>query len=64
MIKEDTKLSTKEGDVKGDMKSEVKPNVTLDKNKGLDVHVPVTRCNLIDFPKFARPHKYSLSLSQ
>ena len=49
VIKEDTKLSTKEGDVKGDMKSEVKPNVTLDKNKGLDVHMPVTSGNLIDF---------------
>ena len=49
MIKEDTKLSTKEGDVKGDMKSEVKPSVTLDKNKGLHVHVPVTSSNLIDF---------------
>ena len=49
VIKEDTKLSNKEGDVKGDIKPEVKPSVTLDKNKGLDVHVPVTIGNLIDF---------------
>ena len=49
MIKEDTKSSTKEGDVKGDIKPEVKPSVTLDKNKGLDVHVPVTSGNVIDF---------------
>ena len=49
MIKEDTKLSTKEGDVKGDIKPEVKLSVTLDKSKGLDVHVPVTSGNVIDF---------------
>ena len=49
MIKEDTKLSNKEGDVKGDIKPEVKPSVTSDKNKGLDVHVPVTSGNLIGF---------------
>ena len=48
MIKEDTKLPTTEGDVKGDIKPEVKPSVTLDKSKGLDVHVPVTSGNLID----------------
>ena len=48
MIKEDTKLPTTEGDVKGGIKPEVKPSVTLDKGKGLDVHVPVTSGNLID----------------
>ena len=49
VIKEDTKSSTKEGDVKGDIKVEIKPSVTLDKSKGLDVHVPVTSSNVIDF---------------
>ena len=49
VIKEDTKLSIKEGDVKNKIKPEVKPSVTLDKNKGLDVHVPVTSSNVIDF---------------
>ena len=49
VIKEDTKPSTKEGDAKQDIKSEVKPSVTLDKNKGLDVHVPVSSGNVIDF---------------
>ena len=46
--KEDTKSSTKEGDMKDEIKPEVKPSVTLDKNKGLDVHVPVTSSNVID----------------
>ena len=45
VTKEDTKSSTMEGDIK----SEVKPSVTLDKNKGLDVHVPVSSGNAIDF---------------
>ena len=49
MIKEDTKASNKEEDAKQDIKSEVKPSVTLDKNKGLDVHVPVSSANAIDF---------------
>ena len=49
MIKEDTNPSTKEGDAKQDIKSEVKPSVTLDKNKGLDVHVPVFSGNAIHF---------------
>ena len=31
------------------MKPEVKPSITLDKSKGLDVHVPVTSGNPIDF---------------
>ena len=49
VTKEETKSSTMEGDAKGDIKSEVKPSVTLDKNKGLDVHVPVSSGNAIDF---------------
>ena len=49
VIKEDTKTSTKEGDAKQDIKSDVKPSVTLDKTKGLDVHVPVSSGNAIDF---------------
>ena len=49
VIKEDTKPSTKERDAKQDIKSEVKPSVNLDKNKGLDVHVPVSNGNAIDF---------------
>ena len=49
MIKEDTKDSNKEGDAKQTIKAEVKPSVTLDKNKGLDVHVPVSSGNVIDF---------------
>ena len=49
MIKEDTKDSKKEGDAKQNIKAEVKPSVTLDKNKGLDVHVPVSSANVIDF---------------
>ena len=49
VIKEDTKDSNKEGDGKQAIKAEVKPSVTLDKNKGLDVHVPVSSGNVIDF---------------
>ena len=49
MIKENTKQSTKDGGVKEEIKSDVKPSVTLDKDKGLDVHVPVTSANAIDF---------------
>ena len=45
----DAKPSTKEGGVKEEFKPDVKPNVTLDKSKGLDVHVPVTSGNAIDF---------------
>ena len=48
-IKENTKLNTKEGDVKEENKEKVKPSVVLDNNKGLDVHVPVTAGNMIDF---------------
>ena len=31
------------------MKADVKPSVTLDKSRGLDVHVPVSSGNSIDF---------------
>ena len=31
------------------MKADVKPSVTLDKSRGLDVHVPVSSGNPIDF---------------
>ena len=48
-IKEDTKSNIKEGDVKEENKYKVKPSVVLDKNKGLDVHVPVSSGNVIDF---------------
>ena len=37
------------GGVKEEVKPDVKTSVTLDKTKGLDVHVPVTSGNLIDF---------------
>ena len=49
MINESTKPSTKKGGVKEEIKPDVKPSVTLDKTKGLDVHVPVTSDNPIDF---------------
>ena len=49
VIKESPKPSTKEGGVKEELKPDVKPSVTLDKSKGLDVHVPVTSGNAIDF---------------
>ena len=48
-IKENTKSITKEGDVKDENKEQVKLSVVLDKNKGLDVYVPVTSGNMIDF---------------
>ena len=48
-IKGSPKASTKEGGVKEEVKPDVKPSVTLDKTKGLDVHVPVTSGNPIDF---------------
>ena len=35
--------------MKEEIKSDVKPSVTLDKSKGLDVHVLVTSGNVIDF---------------
>ena len=49
VIKESPKESTKEGGVKEEVKAEVKPSVTLDKSRGLDVHVPVSSGNPIDF---------------
>ena len=49
VIKESPKPSTKEGCVKEEVKPDVKPSVTLDKSKGLDVHVPITSGNPIDF---------------
>ena len=39
----------KKGGVKEELKPDVKPRVTLDKSKGLDVHVPVSTGNAIDF---------------
>ena len=35
VINEDTKSSTKEGDVKDEIKAQVKPSVTLDKKQGV-----------------------------
>ena len=49
VTKESPKSSNKEGDVKEEIKPETKPSVTLDKTKGLDVHVPVSSGNPIDF---------------
>ena len=49
VIKESPNPSTEEGGVKEEVKPDVKPSVTLDKTKGLDVHVPVTSGNPIDF---------------
>ena len=37
------------GGVKEELKPDIKPSVTLDKTKGLDVHVPVSTGNPIDF---------------
>ena len=49
VIKESPKESTKEGGVKEEVKPEVKPSVTLNKSRGLDVYVPVSSSNPIDF---------------
>ena len=49
VIKEGPKETIKEGGVKEEVKPEVKPSVTLDKSKGLDVHLPVSSGNPIDF---------------
>ena len=49
VMRESPKLATKEGGVKEEVKPDVKPSVTLDKTKGLDVHIPVTSGNPIDF---------------
>ena len=48
-LKKVLKKPLKRGGVKEEVKSEVKPSVTLDKSKGLDVHVPVSTGNAIDF---------------
>ena len=39
----------KRGGIKEELKPDVKPSVTLDKSKGLDVHVPVSTGDAIDF---------------
>ena len=49
VIKESPKPPNKEGGVKEELKPDIKPSVTLDKTKGLDVHVPVSTGNPIDF---------------
>ena len=49
VIKDSPKESTKEGGVREEIKAEVKLSVTLDKSRGLDVHVPVSSGNPIDF---------------
>ena len=49
VTKESPKLYNKEGDVKEETKPETKPSVTLDKTKRLDVHVPVSSVDPIDF---------------
>ena len=49
VTKESPKLYNKEWDVKEETKPETKPSVTLDKTKDLDVHVPVSSGNSIDF---------------
>ena len=49
VIKESPKPPTKEGGVKEELKPDIKPSVILDKTKGLDVHVPVSTGNPIDF---------------
>ena len=49
IIKESPKSNIREGDVKEEVKPDIKPSVTLDKSNVLDVHVPVTSGNAIDF---------------
>ena len=49
VTKDSPKSPNKEGGVKEETKPDIKPSVTLDKTKGLDVHVPVTSGNPIDF---------------
>ena len=48
-IKESPKPCNKEGGIKEEVKSDAKLSVVSDKNKGLDVHIPVTGGNTIDF---------------
>ena len=47
----ETKEKNKDEETKEvkDVKPIVKPSVVLDKDKGLDVHVPVTGGNMVDF---------------
>ena len=47
----ETKEKNKDEETKEvkDVKPIVKPSVVLDKDKGLDVHVPVTGSNMVDF---------------
>ena len=49
--KEETKEKSKEQDTKEvkETKPDVKPSVVLDKEKGLDVHVPVSGPNMVHF---------------
>ena len=49
VTKDSPKSPNKEGGVKEETEPDIKPSVTLDKTKGLDVHVPVTSGNPIDF---------------
>ena len=58
ITKEDSKESNKEGGAKEDIKPDIKPSVTLDKTKGLDVHVPVSSPNMIDFNSLQGLIKY------
>ena len=48
-MKQSPNAPIKEGGVKEEVKPDIKPSVTLDKSKGLDVHVPVSSGNPIDF---------------
>ena len=47
----ETKEKNKDEETKDvkDVKPNVKPSVVLDKDNGLDVHVPVTGPNMVDF---------------
>ena len=49
--KVETKEKNKDEDTKEvkEVKPNVKPSVVLDKDKGLDVHVPVSGPNMVDF---------------
>ena len=49
VTKDSPKSPKKEGMSRRKTKPDIKPSVTLDKTKGLDVHVPVTIGNPIDF---------------
>ena len=49
VMKQHPNAPIKAGGVKEEVKPDIKPSVTLDKSKGLDVHVPVSTGNAIDF---------------